>query len=397
MAKITSVDLEIASYSLRAQLEGVLASHSEFRLKDWKDSNPPDLLILELLEGEKDKTFAYIHDLRRASPDTEIFLTATQIDVEVLLEVIHAGVREFLPQPIKPEQVEKALGQYKVRSRQRYQTTSGQQGKIISVIGAKGGVGTTTVAVNFALTLQEALKEKSNLLMDLNFQDCEIPLFLDMDPEHGLSDLAQKSNFDAVFLQSLISTHTSGISILPMGSIGKEAVPIQPDIMGETGDLLGSLFDFLVVDCGQRLGAINQSILERSVRIFVVSTMAAPVLRRAKELLDEIRKMDIVGCEVVVVFNRFTSRSNASLKQTEEFLKIKQAKLIPNDYDLACRAINEGKPIVELAPRSRLSKSLRQLAQPTLRGVAPPSASALSKLFSVFVQTKKEEKKPEFT
>lgn len=392
MAKITSVDLEIASYSLRAQLEGLLASHSEFRLKDWKDSNPPNLLILELLEGEKDKTFAYINDLRRASPDTEIFLTAAQIDVEVLLEVIHAGVSEFLPQPIKPEQVEKALGQYKVRSRQRHQTTPGEQGKIISVIGAKGGVGTTTIAVNFALTLQHALKERSNLLMDLNFQDGEIPLFLDMNPEHGLSDLAQKSNFDAVFLQSLISTHSSGMSILPMGSLNQEPIPIRPDIMGEAGGLLGSLFDFLIVDCGQRLGDINRSILERSSCIFVVSTMAAPVLRRAKELLDAIRKMDIMGCEVVVVFNRFTSRASPSLQQTEQFLKIKQAKLIPNDYDLACRAINEGQPIVELAPRSRLSKSIRQLAQTTLRGAVPHSPSTLSKLFSVFVQKKKEEK-----
>ena len=392
MAKITSVDLEIASYSLRAQLEGLLASHSEFRLKDWKDSNPPDLLILELLDGEKDKTFSYIHDLRRASPDTEIFLTAAQIDVEVLLEVIHAGVREFLPQPIKPEQVEKALGQYKVRSRQRHQTTPGQQGKIISVIGAKGGVGTTTIAVNFALTLQQFLKEKSNLLMDLNFQDSEIPLFLDMNPEHGLSDLAQKSNFDAVFLQSLISTHPSGLSILPMGSVEKDPVPIHPEIMGEAGGLLGSLFDCMVVDCGQKLGDINRSILERSSSIFVVSTMAAPVLRRAKELLDAIRKMEIIGCEVVVVFNRFTSRTSPSLQQTAEFLKIKQGKLIPNDYDLACRAINEGKPVVELAPRSRLSKSIRQLAQTTLHATQPPSPSALSKLFSMFVQKKKEEK-----
>ncbi len=392
MAKITSVDLEIASYSLRAQLEELLASHSEFRLKDWKDSNPPDLLILELLDGEKDKTFAYINDLRRASPDTEVFLTAAQIDVEVLLEVIHAGVSEFLPQPIKPEQVEKALGQYKIRSRQRHQTTPGEQGKIISMIGAKGGVGTTTLAVNFALTLQQVLKDRSNLLMDLNFQDGEIPLFLDMNPEHGLSDLAQKSNFDAVFLQSLISTHPSGMSILPMGSVDADPVPLRADIMGEAGELLGSLFDFLIVDCGQRLGDINRSILERSSSIFVVSTMAAPALRRAKELLDAIRKMDIIGCEVVVVFNRFTSRASPSLQQTEQFLKIKQAKLIPNDYDLACRAINEGKPIVELAPRSRLSKSIRQLAQATLRATQPPSPSALSKLFSVFVQKKKKEK-----
>lgn len=393
MAKITSVDLEIASYSLRGQLEGLLASHSEFRLKDWKDSNAPDLLILELLDGEKDKTFAYITDLRRASPDTEVFLTAAQIDVEVLLEVIHAGVSEFLPQPIKPEQVEKALGQYKIRSRQRYQTIPGEQGRIISVIGAKGGVGTTTIAVNFALTLQQFLREKSNLLMDLNFEDSEIPLFLDMNPEHGLSDLAHKSNFDAVFLQSLISSHQSGLSILPMGGTAKEAVSIRPDIMGEAGGLLGSLFDCMVVDCGQKLGDINRSILERSTSIFVVSTMAAPVLRRAKELLDAIRKMDIIGCEVVVVFNRFTARANPSLQQTAEFLKIKQGKLIPNDYDLACRAINEGKPIVELAPRSRLSKSIRQLAQTTLRATQPQAPSVLSKLSSIFFQKKKEDKR----
>ena len=396
MQKIISVDLEITSYSLRAQLEGLLATHSEFRLKDWKDPNPPDLLFLELDEGNTEKTFAHIHELRRTSPDTEIFLTAGQADVNVLLEVIHAGVKEFFPQPLKTEQFEKALAQFKIRFKRRHQT-SGHQGKIFSVIGSKGGVGTTTIAVNLGISFQQALKEKSHLLMDLNFLDGEIPLFLDVNPGHGLSSLSQNVNrLDATFLQSLITTHSSGLSLLPLGNGSTRSAPIPPGTLGETSDLLSSLFEYVIVDCGSGIQETNRPILERSFSIFVVTAMAAPALRKTKELLENLRKMDIPGCEITVVFNRHTPRASAPMKNIQEFLNIKNPWLIPNDYDAACRALNEGLPLSEMAPRGKLTKSIQSLAQFSLKLAGEQLPSKLPQIFNVFSRSPKIDKASSF-
>ena len=104
----------------------------------------------------------------------------------MLMQAIRMGVKEFFPQPIKRSDVEQALKQFKERRAHAAPVTHQKSGKLISVVGSKGGVGTTTISVNLAVTLAEQEKDCSVAILDMNTLFGEIPLFLEISPKYRL-------------------------------------------------------------------------------------------------------------------------------------------------------------------------------------------------------------------
>ena len=363
MAGNISIALQIGSGRLRSQLEEIVASHSEFRLKEQGESAFPDILIMELDDADATRTFSHISTLRKSAPQTEIFLTGARTDTEVLLESLKTGVKEFLSQPLTREVVEQAFSRFKVRYEERHHGQQGRRGTILSIIGGKEGVGTTTVAVNLAMGLQQLQTRKSLVLVDLDLQGGELPLFLDLKPPHGLSDIVgDPSRLDSTFLTSILSTHPSGISLLPLGDEDLVRASSSRNWVAQPFDLLCSLFDYIVVDCGHALNPVTTEVLERSSSILVVSTLSVPVICRTKRLLESLQLVESSDQKIKVIVNRYTATSSVPLDETEDILQHKALWLIPNDYDVTSRAINEGQPLTLVAPRAPITKMFGDLA-----------------------------------
>ncbi|RMH06223.1 MAG: hypothetical protein D6704_07715, partial [Nitrospirae bacterium] len=218
----------------------------------------------------------------------------------------------------------------------------------------------------------KSLTTKSVLLMDGHFMDGDIPLFLDMKPEHGFAAIVRDLNrLDATFLQSLLSSHASGLSLLPVGAASLPLSDIPPSCVAETVDLLGSAFDYVVVDGGSGVHEVSRPIFERALCI-VVTTICAPMIRKAKFVLDELRRMEIPDDRIQLAITRYTARAGAPLKETEAYLGKSASWLIPDDYPLVCRSINEGIPLTTLAPRAKVTKAIHAMAQRTLRTMGEP-------------------------
>jgi pilus assembly protein CpaE len=360
--EIISVALDIKNERLRGEFEAILAVQQGFRLMKHDPHRAADLCILEMNE-DRGKTFAQIQAILTASPSAEIFLTAAQTDSAVLLEALRAGVKEFIPQPIQQAELEEALTRFKERHKDRKPATM-KRGKLLTVIASKGGVGTTTIAVNLAATLRQGDENSSVVLVDLNPQFGDAALFLDMEPAHTMGDIAKNiARLDETFLRSILSQHPSGISLLPSVNAVEEIGLLTPEAVEKTLELLQTMFDYVVIDCGASLADTTLATLNISPTVFLVCTLTLPVLRNTKRLLDVLAHLSYPTENISVIVNRYEKHTEVSIKDMEEVLGRQASWLIPNDYLTTMNAINKGQPLHVIASRADVTKNFKKLAQ----------------------------------
>ena len=357
-----SVGLDIKNEGLRGEFAEIIGAQHGFYLTQPDHHRVADLLILEL-DKDRGKTFAQIQAILAVSPSTEIFLTSAQTDSEVLLEALRTGVKEFIRQPIQRAELEEALLRFKERHREK-KPAMVKRGKLITVIGSKGGVGTTTVAVNLAASLRQANPDRSVVLVDLNPQFGDAALFLDMESAHTMGDIAKNiARLDETFLMSILSKHASGLYLLPSVEAVDEIGLLTPDAVEKTLNLLQTMFDFVVIDSGDSLADTTLATLNMSPTVFLVCTLTLPVLRNTKRLLNILSHLHCPTERISIVVNRYEKRTEVSLKDMEEALERKASWLIPNDYFTTMNAINKGQPLSAIAGRADVTKHFIKLAQ----------------------------------
>jgi pilus assembly protein CpaE len=375
-----AVGLNIKDEQLKTEFETILASQSGFRVKKPEDPRPSDLLILEMDE-DRPKTFGLINSILAASPFTEIFLTAPRTEPEVLLEALRAGVKEFIPQPIQRAELEDAFNRFKERHKDR-PPEARKRGKLINIIGSKGGVGTTTVAVNLAISLLQSQENRSVVLVDLNPQFGDAALFLDVEPAHTLGDIAKNlERLDETFLRSILSQHPSGLYLLPSVNTVEEIGTMTAESAERTLGLLQESFDYVIVDSGDSLADTTLAVLNMSPILLLVSTLTVPALRSTKRFLDIFSHVGYPRENVEIIINRFQKRTEVSVQDMEDLLGKKVFWKIPNDYFATMEAINKGKPLSSIAKRAEITKSFHKLAATLSTDKKESSSSFFGRLF----------------
>jgi pilus assembly protein CpaE len=359
------VELSIQTAECKSTLETMLAAIDGIRIKAGKETEVPSLVILELGENPQE-TFLLIREMSKTAKSTEIFLTSSKLDSAILLEAMRAGTKEFLAQPIQRQDVEDAIGRFKERAA----GAGGQKkeehprtGQVLAFFGGKGGVGTTSIAVNFAAALQRCPTTPKVVLVDVNQHGGDLPLYLDLQPNHSFRDIsADPSRLDLAFLTRVLTKSESGLSVLPSGYDDLSTGRLSPDCVETTLKLLQANFDYVVIDCGHVLDLTTKKALELSTSIFVTSTLIVPVVHRTKRILELLRGSGFPSQKIRLMMNRYVSAEQDVLKETEDILKQQTFWCIPNDYPTVSQAVNSGKPIVEVAPRSPVAKAFMELA-----------------------------------
>ncbi|MDE3041034.1 MAG: P-loop NTPase, partial [Nitrospirota bacterium] len=316
-----------------------------------------DMLLLELDELRPQQTFGHIRELLSASPDLEVFLTASRTDPQILLEAFRLGVKEFLPQPLTRQEVEPALARFEERFNGRVSGAEMQSGRVVSVIGARGGVGTSTVATNLATSVQQASQRESAALVDLDLHGGDLGLFLDLHASQGLKHLSKDiSRLDETIIRSSLAQHSSGLHLLTSGYEGfDEVAPTTGSTMRVIG-LLRSMHRHVFVDCGHVLESAVKEALDCSDQIIVVTTLSLPTIRRTKRLLEALGAWQYQAGKVLVVVNRYVNDQKELLSETEDMLGLRMAGLIPNDYPTASEALDHGKPLTIMASRTTIGQ-----------------------------------------
>ena len=363
------VKVETKDPSLARELEGIIHSVEGFSVQSPNDAERADLLIFEL-GSDTEKDFQIVHSLLDVDAIGEVFYTSRDSDRAVLLQAMRTGAKEFFSQPIREQEVTQALKNFKERTKKAKQKEGAKTGRIIELLGSKGGVGTTTVAVNLAVSLAQMKGARSVALIDRNMLFGEIPLFLEITPNYHWGEVTKNiSRLDPTFLMNILSRHSSGVYVLPSPAILNGHHMPTPEIMEHLLSLMQRMFDFVVIDGGQSLDKTSLRILEISDIVLLVSILSLPCLANTKKLLKSFHGLGCLPEErIKVVINRHLKNPEVSLKDSEVAIDKKIFWTIPNDYRRTLSAINQGRPLCELASKAPITKSSRELAYALLEG-----------------------------
>ncbi len=189
-------------------------------------------------------------------------------------------------------------------------------GHIINVIGAKGGVGTTTVAVNLATSLAEKKGVKSVALVDMNMLFGEVPLFLEIKPKHDLSEITkQVSRLDNTFLMNALSKSSAGVYVLPSPRHFDHHEALDPKVMDRILELMSRMFDFVIIDGGHPLNPMFLKLLAASDTVLLTAVLTLPCLSNIDKLLRSLLNLGYpVDKLIKVVMNRYIKSSEISLE-----------------------------------------------------------------------------------
>lgn len=239
-----------------------------------------------------------------------------------------------------------------------------KQGKIITVIGSKGAVGTTTIAVNLAVSLAEKKEVQSVALIDMNLLFGDLPLFFENKPKYNWSDLTKNiSRLDDTFLKNILSDDDSGVCVLPSSNRFSDRNEVTPKNIVHLLMLMQKLFDFVVIDSGQPMDDISFKTLELSDIVLIVSILSYPCLLITNKLLRAIRELDpAFDKKSKIIINRYLKKSKPSIEDAEALFEKDIFWTMPNDYQTTSTAINEGKSLAQFAPRKAITKNFSELA-----------------------------------
>ena len=336
----------------------------------------PQVLLLEddgLVEGQLDM----LHDALARSPELNVILISGRQTPEFLLRALRAGVREVVPLPVTTETLRDAMGS--IRQRIAAARTPRPQGRIMAWMSSKGGAGATFLATNLGAAIAAAGKRVC--FIDLNFHFGEASLYVsETKPEKTIADVLQQiQRLDGPLLESSMLRVAPNFWLLPAPDSPESMVEVRPKGIESLLNVARANFDFVILDVSRTLDAETLRALDKADEIHLVVQMTLPFLRDATRLLRLFGSLGYPKERIRVLVNRFEKGGDISLKELEQTLDVRVAQTVPNSFAAVAVSINQGRPIVELAPQNAVARSLREIAY-RHAGITAPSESWLKRL-----------------
>jgi pilus assembly protein CpaE len=331
-----------------------------------RDVSSVDLILVDI-RGDASSAMASIERLRGAAPSAAIFAIAQDTDSNLILQAMRAGANEFFTWPPEDESFHGAVR----RIAARRETAQGSRPAATTLVffGAKGGAGTTTVAVNCGVELAR-LSKRSTIILDLKPGLGEVGLFLGVRPRFTIIDAIDNLHrLDREFLKELVIKHKSGLEILA-GSDQFDR-PGAPDggAIEELFRLLARQYEYIVVDAGSQINSCSVAALYTADQMFLVANPDVPSVRNAQRLLDRVRQLGACGERVRVLLNRAAEPYPIPPKQIEGALGHPIHHTFPSDYKTVSTALNSGVPLA-LTGNSDMATQFDRFT----RGILDPAA-----------------------
>lgn len=314
-----------------------------------------------------------IGQAKRQFPSAGIVIVAKALDPTEMLEAMRMGVNEWVAEPLQIAEVDAAI------HRVARVTARPMMGKTIAVLGAKGGVGSTSVAVNLATALRAASGQPT-LLMDLHLAHGDAAVFFGVDPRFSVLDAIENIHrLDETYFKGLVTTTKAGPDLLGSSNRplqgGVEAMRVRSLI-----EFAATAYRYVILDC-PRSDATMIEAIDAASTVVVVANQELATLRSASRIANDLR-MRCGADRVKLALSRFDPLSDIRQADVERVLGGPVKYVFPSDYRTAVAALNRGEPLA-VEPRSRLAESFEEFARDVAGLPARPKETAKAGLFGL--------------
>jgi pilus assembly protein CpaE len=320
----------------------------------------PDFVLLDLGQ-DTDPFFTFATHLRRIRPATRLIALSAGLPLtqQLLLEAMRSGVQEILPKPISMDALKDMLSRW-VMDLDTQDPPS--HNKVIVVMGSKGGVGATTVAVNLGVQLS-VFAHKRVALLDFARPLGNAHLLLDLRPKFGVRDAVDNlDRLDSHLFGGLLTKHKTKLEILAGAIQPEEWQTIAVPPLERIVNVAQSNFDVVLVDLGSQFSSDWSAILSMARMNLIVAEANVPSLWTLQRRLVALTGFGIEPDRVKIILNRWHKGDEEIVKGIQKDINRPVFACIPNDFRKASNSINLGTPLLENGHNNGLSLRYRQLA-----------------------------------
>lgn len=297
-------------------------------------------------DGDPELALETMDRLRQAFPQKlSLIAVSSKTDTEFLLRAMRAGCDDFLTQPINLEILQAALKRFQ-KGYLTHSVSARGDGKVITIFGVKGGVGTTTMAVHLAVHLARRHRKKV-LLIDQKHELGHVALHLGIKESvyHFDELLRNVDRLDSELLAGFVTRHSSGIDVIPSPDSCGPLQTAPPDAIGRVMEDLRTRYDYILLDSSLQYVPQLTSILEASDEVALVCTPDVAALRDLVRRIEHLSLVTGFTTKLRVVINRSTSDDAVSSADIEAAMRFPISVAVPNNYADLMRAINAGEPV----------------------------------------------------
>jgi len=342
----------------------------------------PDVVFcaMEKLVGRSAQTVESLIDVL---PEAPVVVYSPDSDLEVARQAMHSGACDFLPMPISQDDIRRAVSRALALEARRRMRLSGSppssaEGIVVTVFGPKGGVGKTTVVTNLGVVL--ALSGQSVVCLDADAGFGDVASMLDIEPERSIVDLSQQ--IDGVKRETLprfLTPHNSGLMVLPAPPMALDWRNVTPDGFGKVVGALARTFDMVLIDTSGILDQLSLIALQASSFVLWITTTEYTSIKDSQAAMTALRSMAFPLDRIRLVINQTARTGDVRPATVSETLGQPIFWHIPYDRHLR-RSAQMGRPVVEMAPSSKIGKNFEALGRLISGTVPEPKGGLLKRL-----------------
>ncbi|CAL8978882.1 CtpF protein [Rhodoplanes serenus] len=347
-------DRRMIKAHVRVQMGGMAAA-----IEAYRNAPTPNVIMLET-ENRGEEILGSLDDLAEVcDAATRVIVVGHHNDVGLYRELVRRGISEYLIAPVAPVAVVRAV------STLFHAPSAKPVGRIVAVVGAKGGVGASTVAHNIAWAVARDLA-LDTVVTDLDLAFGTASLDYNQDPPQGIADAVfSPERVDTAFIDRLLSKCTDHLSLLAAPATIDRVYDFPPESFDPVIDSLRASVPCVVLDVPHLWSAWTKRVLVGADEILLVAAPDLASLRNAKNIVDMLRSARPNDRRPLYCLNQVGVPKRPEIKPPDfaKALEDEPVAIIPFEPQLFGTAANNGQMIAEVSSSHRTAETFRQLAQ----------------------------------